>query len=144
MSSTLSRVPWTDSQSRAVVVTNAIGVFLIAVAAIGTGRTDTLNHQIGWLNLAVFGLVVASAADGGLLFFARRAIGRRRLVLVPDIAGDISVDDANGRAQVSWVCVPGTQRAHHSGCPLVGGKLTEPVDSARIRSESLQRCEICG
>jgi hypothetical protein len=143
MSSTSARVPWTGSQSRAVFGANAIGVLLIVVAEIGSQRTDALMHQIGWLNLAVLGLVVASAADGGLLFFARRAIGRRRLVLVPDIARGISVDETKDRVMGPWVWVQGTQRAHQTGCPLIEGKRTESVDSEQIRSASLRRCEIC-
>jgi hypothetical protein len=143
MSSTPARVPWTNAQSRAVFGANAIGVLLIALAEIGSRRTDALTHQIGWLNLAVLGLIVASAADGGLLFFARRAIGRRRLVVVADIPRDVSVDETKGRVRGPWVWVPGTQRAHQTHCPLVVGKRIESVDSAQIRSTSLQRCEIC-
>jgi hypothetical protein len=127
---------------RFALVANGIGLLLIIVAADGSRGADALADQIGWLNLAVVGLVVAAAADGGLLLFARRAVGRRRLVVAPDVV--FTPSDATHRTNGSWVWVPGTSRAHHTDCPLAQGKRTETVDAARIRAQALRRCEICG
>jgi hypothetical protein len=144
MSSAPTSVPWTGAQLRAALVANAIGVVLIVVAQIGTGGTPTLGHQVGWLNLAILGLVVAGIADGALLFFGRRAIGRRRLLVIPDEAEEVSTVRVNEGQESIWVWVPGTSRAHQHDCPLVSGKDTETVDAAAIRSKSLQLCEVCG
>jgi hypothetical protein len=137
-------VPWTGAQIRTALVANAIGVVLIVVAHTGVGGTPTLGHQLGWLNLAIFGLVVAGVADGALLFFGRRAIGRRRLRVIPDEAVETSTVTATKGQGSTWVWVPGTSRAHEPACPLVTGKRTETLDAARVRSKSLTRCEVCG
>jgi hypothetical protein len=137
-------VPWTGAQVRTVLIANAIGVVLIVVAHIGVGGTPTLGHQLGWLNLAIFGLAVAGVADGALVFFGRRAIGRRRLRVIADVAVETPTVTATKGKGSTWVWVPGTSRAHEPACPLVAGKRTETLDAARVRSKSLQRCEVCG
>jgi hypothetical protein len=97
-----------------------------------------------WLNLALFGLGVMCVSHGGMILGARRAIGHRITLVVPE---SLAPAPPATRVQVDsavWLWVPGTRRAHQSGCLLVEGKETVVVGAEQIRAEALQRCEACG
>jgi hypothetical protein len=124
-----------------VVVCNAIAAAIVLLSASAAGG-PSLGHQVTWINLAVLATLLAVVANGCLFLVARRAIGRRRLALVPDVeAHDRAV---RSEATGAWYRVSGTTRAHRPGCPMVEGKRTEQVSVAVIRAERLSRCEMCG
>jgi hypothetical protein len=136
-------LPWTRAQRRLVTALNLGGGILIGTAWAGSGGTDTIRGQIAWLNLATVGAVIAAVADAAWLYYGRRAVGRRRRRVVPDllpVAASAPVAVAAG----GWVWLPGTRRVHRPGCVLVLGKRVVAVKAARISSERLMRCEVCG
>lgn len=136
--------PWTAQHRILLVAGNAIGGALILIAWIGALATDALDDQVGWLNLALVGLVTAGATNGAWLLNGRRSIGQRRLRQVPDIAARPPAPARRSAVVGEWRWVPGTRRAHVAGCPLVAERSWVPVDAAAIRAEALLRCEVCG
>jgi hypothetical protein len=138
-----STAPWTRQQLVAVAVLAAVGAVALVVAWWGSGQEATLSGQVGWLNLATAGLVVAQCGAGALLLFGRRAIGaRRRRLLAHAASAPIEVAVASGVDEWAWVT--GTHRAHRPGCQLVRGKPAVVVGPDDIRRRSLLRCEVCG
>jgi hypothetical protein len=80
-------------------------------------------------------------AHGTLLLVARRAIGQRRLEVLPDV-----VVAAATRAVVPdgrWWWLAGTTRAHTAGCQMIAGKPAEVISPNQIRKRQLIRCELC-
>jgi hypothetical protein len=144
MTSSARRTPWTAPQARAALAADAIAAVLIIVAALGSRDTTELSGQIPWLNLGVLGLGFTCVAHGSIFLSARRSIGHRIELVVPAVPVHTGADDAAQAGVVAWLWVPGTRRAHQPGCMLIDGKTTLRVDSAKIRRESLQRCEACG
>lgn len=125
-------------------VANFLAAALIVVAWNGADDTGALHDQIGWLNLAVVGGVVGAAVNASWLLAGRRAVGQRRHRLLDDVVDPIRTVDVSRPQCDVWLWVPGTRRAHREGCPLAAGKCWIEVDDARIRSERLWRCEVCG
>jgi hypothetical protein len=138
-----SETPWSSTQVRVVVACDLIAVLLVAVAAFGAGDERSLQDQLTWINVAVLGLVAVVVANGALFTAARRAIGQRRLHLVPDVVRRDAPPPTTSSDE-RWLWVPGTTRAHRPGCPMTAGKPVEGVSEARIRAHNLSRCELCG
>ena len=136
--------PWPARGLVILVGSNAVAAVMLVVAWAGAADTPALRDQLGWLNLAVLAGVLSAATDASWLLAGRRAVGQRRRRLLPDVIDSIR---SSATATVSvgvWLWVPGTRRAHRAGCSLAAGKGTIEVDAARIRSEQLHRCELCG
>jgi hypothetical protein len=138
-----STAPWTRQQLIAVGVLAAGGAAALVTAWWGSGNEATLSGQVGWLNLATVGLVVAQCGAGALLLFGRRAIGARRRRLLASLA-DAPPQAVEASIASEWAWIPGTRRAHRPGCQLVRGKAADMVDGDGIRRRGLQRCEVCG
>lgn len=135
--------PWSPAQVRLVVGCNAGAAALVAVSATAAGGAS-LQDQVAWLNVAVLAMLLTVVANGCLFLVARRAIGRRRLSLVPDVQGHVHERPDHPTATGDWFWVPGTTRAHRLGCPMTAARAPRPVSDAVIRAERLRRCEICG
>jgi hypothetical protein len=135
--------PWTRPQLGLATIAHVIGSAAIVAALVGSRSATTLSDQISWLNLAVFGLVITAATHGIFLMTCRRAVGRRRRRIVPDVVVYPPTSDVRADAE-SWHWTPGTRRAHHAGCALLTGRPAQPVGAADIRARALERCELCG
>lgn len=133
-------LPWTAAQVRVAAACDVVAVLALVVATFAAGG-PSLQDQVLWLDVAVLGLVVAVVANGSLLLVARRAIGRRRLRLLPDVAEALA--PAARAADGAWWWLPGTVRAHVAGCQMIAGKPAQVVSVDRIRADGLQRCELC-
>lgn len=135
--------PWTSAQARLVGGCNVVAAALILLSA-AMARDASLRNQVAWLNVAVLAVVLAVVGNGSLFLVGRRAVGRRRLVLVPDVHASIHERSARATADDGWQWVAGTVRAHRLGCPMTEGKSPRPVSDRDIRAKRLSRCEICG
>lgn len=135
--------PWSLAQARLVIACDLGALALLVVSATAAGG-GSLQDQVVWLNAAVLATVLAVVANGTLFLVARRAVGRRRLQLLPDIVEHLDQHPALPPALGDWYCVPGTIRAHRAGCQMVLGKALRPVAAEVIRAERLRRCELCG
>jgi hypothetical protein len=118
-----------------------LGVALVIGGFLAVLGDGTFNDQIGPLNLAVLGSVLAAAGQGGWLLHGRRALGRRRLVVRQRLESHVvrhGADEApvDGRALVT---VAGASRRHRADCLLVAGKVT----LATGRGGDLVDCEVC-
>jgi hypothetical protein len=134
--------PWRFAHLRAVILIDLAAVLVLASAWAGSRHASTLERQIVWMNLAVLALVVYALSNGTFLFFGRKRAGARRRVLLGDVVSGAGASPANISDQ--WVWLPGTRRAHRPACTFVAGKPVIVANDARIRSEHLQRCEVCG
>lgn len=141
MTSTGSETPWTSAQVRLAVACDLAAALALAVATVEAGDA-TLEGEVLWLNVAVLGLVLVVVVNGSLLLVARRTIGQRRHRLLPDVVVPVAAPDRTPGG--SWWWLPGTTRAHRSGCQMIAGKPAEEIPAERIRSEQLVRCEVCG
>jgi hypothetical protein len=137
------RAPWTTAQARAVGACDLVAALVVATAALLAGGEDALQDQVTWVNLAVLGLLLAMVANGCWLLLARRAVGRRRLELVPDVVARARPKAATVTT-AGWLWLPGTSRAHVHGCQMILGKPAEEISADGIRSNRLSRCELCG
>lgn len=141
MTATSSPTPWTSGQVRVAAGCDAAAALAVAFAAARSGHAS-LADDVLWLNVGVLALVLAVVVNGSLLLVARRTIGQRRVRLRPDVVAPATGPER--RAAGSWLWLPGTTRAHRSGCQLIAGKPAEAVSADRIRAEGLARCEVCG
>jgi hypothetical protein len=135
--------PWTTAQARVVTACDLVAALVVAGAATSARHQGSLQDQITWIDLAVVGLLLAVVANGTLFLVGRRAVGGRRLDVLPDAVAPVTATrppTAEGR----WWWLPGTTRAHVAGCQLIAGKAAQEVSADRIRSERLVRCEVCG
>ncbi len=121
-------VPWRPGTSARWWVAQMVVAGVVIAAAWAAGGRGSVQGQIPWLNVAVLAAVVSAVANGLWIVSARRAFGaRRRLVLG---ALDVTVHDgldanpspAGTPGEESPVAVPGLQRYHRPGCPLVAGR----------------------
>lgn len=131
--------PWTRAQQRLLVAGHVLAAGLVLGAWAGSAGNERLEDQLGWMNLAVIGLVVTGSVNAAWLLAGRRSIGRRRLRVAPDLvpAPPLSVTSSG------WWRVSGLRRAHRAGCRLLQGRVAERIDAATIRAEGLLRCEVC-
>jgi hypothetical protein len=135
--------PWTASQARVVAACDVVAAVVIGGAARWAAGRDSLADQVVWIDLAVLALIAGAVANGCLLLVARRAIGARRMAVLPDVVAAAVVGPEPSTPR-TWWWVPGTARAHVEGCPLVAGKPAEGLTAAAVRGKGLQRCEVCG
>lgn len=136
--------PWPPRAPVAMVGANALAALLLVIACVGAADTAALRDQIGWLNLAVVGGVAGAATNASWLLAGRRAIGQRRRRLLLDVVDPVCPAGTAAPIADAWRWVPGTHRAHRDGCQLAAGKPAIEVDGARIKTERLMRCELCG
>ena len=134
--------PWTGAQARVVGACDVVAVLLVVAAWYAARQEDSLQAQVPWLNLAVVGLLVATVANGFLFLLARRAVGQRRLEVLPDVIARLRPIVPPTIGPRLWVA--GTTRVHVDGCQMIAGKPAKPITDARVRSKGLLPCEICG
>jgi hypothetical protein len=137
--------PWTIPQLRLAVIGGVLGLVLLVVSYLGAAGSADVDTQLGWLALAIVGLLVFASGGGALLLFGHRAVlarwarlartrGRRRAHLTSR-----QIDaDASG---LIWV--PGTHRVHRAECQLVAGKAVEYLAETDADAHGLTRCEVC-
>ncbi len=134
--------PWTTAQVRVVAACDLLAALVVAVAAHGAGQQGSLSGQVTWVDLGVVGLLLAVVANGSLFLAARRAVGRRRLDLLPDVIARVAARP-EATPEATWWWLPGTTRAHVEGCQMISGKPAEPISADAVRANRLRRCEIC-
>jgi hypothetical protein len=133
--------PWTVAQVRAVAACDIGAAVLVLAAALLAADQDSLGDQIVLIDLAVAGLLLAVVAHAALFLSARRAVGQRRLRLLPDLDRRARPTSTSSEGPQVWL--PGTARVHRADCPMVAGKAAKPITPARVRSKGLDRCEVC-
>ena len=134
--------PWTAGQVVVVAVANLTATITVGASALAARGRDGLGAQLTWVEVAVAGLLLLAVTNGYLFLLGRRAVGRRRARVLPDVLARTAAPAARAE-DGPWLWLPGTARAHVAGCPMIAGKPAKPVTTAAIRSKALRRCEVC-
>ena len=123
----------------ATALANLLAGILLRVAFVSARHEAVLARQVGALELAALGAVVAIAADLGHVVAGYRAVvaTRRRLCHVP------VPDRKLPAATVSAVALLTGSLAHHPACALVDGKDAEAVAPDVIARRGLRPCPVC-
>jgi hypothetical protein len=139
-------VPWRPAHLAVLWVTVAVGATLLMLAWWGASATASGSSQVAWIDIGVCGLLVAGVGITSWVFAGRRAVGARRMRLLPDAlhatarAADApSVDERGGRL----VTAAHLTRYHRAGCPMVAGKSVRAATEARHRAAGLEPCGVC-
>src|SRR5207248_2464163 len=122
-------------------VTLAAGATLLALAWWGASATADLSSQVAWINLAVCGLIISGIGITTWLLSGRRAVGARRMLLVPDASPSTHATPIDERGGL--VTAAHLTRFHRSNCPMVTGKRTRAASAARHRAAGLEPCGVC-
>lgn len=126
------------------ILGNLVGAGLLVAATLGAGGEQELAGQLGWLTLAVAGLVVALLADAAVLLGGRRRLARVAAQLTP-VARPLTGVAVRGAGPVKppEPVVVGSSAAyyHRPDCPLVAGK---PVSAFRPTAQVNASPRACG
>jgi len=128
-----------------VVSVAGVGCFVAWYLAAGD---TSYNKQVGPIDLAMVGLLVAAAANIGFLLVGRRAIGVRRRMLVGEAAPVLarSVAPVAGTIvplQTSLVGAPGLRHFHRADCVLAHGRDWPAVTRSEHEAAGRTACGVC-
>ena len=132
-----------SGHSRLLVLSHAVAVLGIVVAAWGARNTGDFGRQSDWTALAVAALALGVLTSALWLLGGRRAVGRRRLHLTKAAAAIFEVapiDVSQGDHRVATVVM---SRYHRPGCQMVRGKelVTAPVHEHQRAGRTA--CAVC-
>jgi hypothetical protein len=109
------------------VALSAAGLVMVLAAWYVSSGEARFGRQVGMLNLAVGGVVVACLGHVVWVLEGRRAVGERRRALLgePLETGGVG-SEVHGRVAAcevdGFVAGVGTRLFHRSGCPLAEGR----------------------
>jgi hypothetical protein len=120
------------------------GAVLLLVSWWGASASAEQSRQVFWIDIGVVGVIVAGVGIAAWLLTGRRAIGERRVALLPTRAATPSAAVRPASAgKEELVSAPGLTRYHRAGCPMVVGKATRTATDAGHRAAGLEPCGIC-
>ena len=128
-------------------LTLGLGAIVIAVAWYICAGEATFSQQVGPIDAAVAGLLLAGMGNVGWLLHGRRVLGQRRQALLPDVA-DVPPVSAKTPFVRPRPGTPGRRRGHGAvppwGCSLGEGR-TAGSAATRQEHESAGRmpCGVC-
>jgi hypothetical protein len=126
-----------------------VGLALIVAAWVGASGLTVIDGQFAWLNLGVFGVVLAGAAGALWIMQGRRAVGRRMhamLVVPGEARAPIGAGDLQAAAtgNGAFVAAAAMTRYHVPSCLLVQGKSpAAKAPESFHRREGRRPCEMC-
>jgi len=135
-------VPWRLVDLLVLWATLAVGALLLVLAWWGASATADQSSQIAWINLGVAGVIVSGVGSVLWVLKGRRAVGARRLRLLPEDAWPQQAAAAEP-AKPRLVTAAGLTRYHVESCPMVTGKRTRPASAGRHRAAGLHPCGVC-
>jgi hypothetical protein len=138
---TAGPVPWRLANLIVLWITLAAGATLLLLAWWGASATADGPSQVAWINVGVCGLIVSGAGVTSWVLSGRRAVGARRVLLVPDAA--LRTDAVRADDRRPLVTARHLTRYHRAGCPMVAGKRTRAATAARHRAAGLEPCGVC-
>lgn len=136
-----------------VLGANGLGAALAIAGWWGASGTSSASAQLGWLNLALLGLLVAGTANGLWLGRARRTISLARAMLLPYPPTAVQLNGAARSHAQSTVrstdddsrLVSGQQMTHYhrASCLLVAGKAVKTATRAQHAAADRTGCGVC-
>jgi hypothetical protein len=125
----------------------AVGLAVCWYSAAGSAE---LHHQLAWVTLAIGVVVIEMYMLAGLVLGGRRAVGLRRMAMLPDAliavaaarrpAHDSQSVDADG---LTAVVVAGSHLFHRRSCVMAAGREVNLVSLADTFARGLEPCGIC-
>lgn len=144
-----SALPWTADDFLRWALFTAAGAIMIGVAWYQAGGQPTASEQMGPVNLAVGGAVVA--AVGHIFWFlrGRRAIGERRRALLGEPpresrAGGVATRaGVAGSERVVLVAGAGQKHYHRANCALAAGRSWPAAGQREHEAAGRTPCGVC-
>lgn len=137
--------PWGADQLTWLIAAQLVGAVLIFAGFWSARNAETASAQLGWLNLAIVGIVVAGLTNAWFLSRGHRVVTLAKRSLFPELRAEVdtlapaAADDlADG-----LVAIAGTRRFHRSDCLLVVGKGAAASSEADHRAAGQVACEVC-
>ncbi len=139
------------------VITLGLGGIVIVVCWYIAAGQATFSQQVGPLDAAVAGLLLAGIGNLAWLIHGRRALGERRRLLLPDVAEAVAhsaqpaqtvvaepVSAAEAALEQVFLAGEGMERYHRPGCALASGR-TGWTTATRREHElaGRRRCGVC-
>jgi hypothetical protein len=139
----LTGSPWSADQALRVVGLVGAGAVMCVVAWGVASGNASLGDQVGWVSLAVGGLVVAFFGQAAWLLNGRRALGERSMHLLgrPPTRAAARVGVRSSSQQL--VGGEGLRWYHRADCPLARGQGWPVVSRAEHEVAGRQPCGVC-
>lgn len=137
-------VPWNPSAARGVLVWTALSAVALAACWYQSAGEGVLDDQIPWVTVAVLLVLAEMYALVGLVLSGRRAVGLRRLRMLP--ASLLMAPRVAAPAQpdaVEVFVVAGSSRFHRRGCALIAGREARALPLRDATAHDLRPCGIC-
>ena len=141
---------WSPSDVLAAIVPTVIGVVAWVIAWYEASGADTYAKQVGWTDLAVVGLIVATVSEFLWILKGRRTVGEARLALVRLTPTKAPVDRSS--AQFNLITAEPARQVvfgrayvffHRPECPMATDRSWSPAARADAADAGLTPCEIC-
>jgi hypothetical protein len=136
-------------------ITTSLGGIVIAVAWYIAAGEATFGQQVGPLDAALAGLLLSAVGNLVWLLRGRRALGERRRLLLPDLAGATASDDAHAvvvgpkpenatTVDAVFLAGEGMERFHRPECALAAGRTGWTTATRQAHEDAGRRpCGIC-
>lgn len=130
--------------ARGALLGNLVGLAVIVTGAITTAGLSTVDAELPYVTLALFGLMVAGLANGLYLLRARQNIATT--------TARVLADHRPGRSQANAPLVgsndlllagAGMSYLHRAGCQMVVGKGAVATSAGDGMARGLGRCPVC-
>jgi len=140
-------LPWRLGDLLALYAALAVAATMLFISWWETSGTARQSDQFMWVNVGVAGTVVFGAGAAVWLLTGRRAIGERRLALLPDVADALRVTPAvsgeESEPDQRLVATSSMKHYHRAGCVLAIGKPVQVLSEAGHRGEGRHPCGVC-
>lgn len=144
MSTDARALPWRLVDVLVLWVLLAVGALALVLSWWGVSATTRLSRQVAWLDLGVLGVLIAEGGVALWLCVGRRAVGKRRRLLLPDLsptAESVTLRAAGGPGE--WVAADNMTRYHTPECAFVIGKAVRAAPTISHRRAGRRPCGVC-
>jgi hypothetical protein len=139
----LAGSPWSADQLLRVVGLVVSGAVMCGVAwGVASGRAH-FGDQVGWVSLAVGGLVVAFFGQASWLLNGRRAVGERSIHLLGRPPRRATAGGGVRSRASQLVGGEGLRWYHRSDCPLARAQVWPVASRSEHEADGRQPCGVC-
>lgn len=144
--------PWASEHIERLVTWNLVGLGLVAIGTRQAIQAESISSVLGWLNLAVVGLVISGAGNGSWLLRGRQSVTVQRHELLPGAVDALrarsrssaSSDDlGDDTAPSGLVAAADAAHYHHAWCIFVSRRDVVSVDRAAHEVAGRRPCGVC-
>jgi hypothetical protein len=139
----LTGSPWSADQALRVVGLVGAGAVMCVVAWVVTSGQANFGDQVGWVSLAVGGLVVAFFGQASWLLNGRRAVGERSMLLLGRPRHRALVGLGVRSTASRLVGGDALRWYHRADCPLARVAGWPPASRSTHEADGRQPCGVC-